>query len=199
MVENLSQSVPAEAPAKKLSGRRQWFIAGALVVIIFMTYILAWWDAYHLSSGYIKDADASFEDGRYLDALSGYEQYDNDKGDYVQHGGYIHVQRIWSNDYARPVPDLVQHADARIDEIIYDQLTIEDAELFIQENIGRSPPHPYLGVVYLRLGELYQANGQWRDAMDIYEDVPYSFPDDSALIERAQHDIRRLQWQKLIG
>ena len=64
----------------------------------------------------------------------------------------------------------------RIHETVYERLTIEDAEQFVQENIGRI--NPYLGIIYLHLGELYELDGQLRDAEDIYESIPNLFPNE---------------------
>lgn len=170
---------------------RAVILGGAAIVVFLLTYILAWWDAYRLSSTYMHDADASYADGRYLDALLGYEEYDDAEQRYVEHGGYTHVQRIWANEYAFPVPGEAERAREAADEIIYERLTIEEAEQFVQENTGRS--NPYLGLIYLRLGELYEADGQIRDAEDIYESMPDLFPQDEALIERAGQDLDHLR------
>lgn len=155
--------------------------------------MLAWGNAYRLSAGYLKDADASYAEGRYLDALLGYQKFNPARQRYVQHGGYIQVQRIWENRYAWPKPDLVERAQERINEILEQRLSIAEAEQFIQENIGRS--NPYMGIIYLRLGELYEADGRLRDAEDVYTSVPDLFPDDQALIERARRNLERLQQQ----
>lgn len=152
---------------------------------------MAWRSAYTLSEDYLRDADASYDQERYLDALVGYDQYDTDKRDYIQYGGYTHVERIWENEYAWPRPDLVSYADERIEKIINQHLTLEDAEQFVQENIGKN--NPYMGMIYLRLGELYEANGALRDAEDIYESVPDLFPQDQDLIDRALRNLEKLQ------
>lgn len=169
-------------------------LALAVPVVFAATYLLAWVDAYRLSLTYLDDADASFQEGRYLDALRGYDEFDRAKGEYVERGGYMHVERIWDDTYAFPVPDEVDRVEGQIDEIIETRLTVEDAEQFVQENIGRY--NPYMGPIYLRLGELYEANGQVRDARDIYESVPDLFPNDEALIERAQRDLENLLAQQ---
>lgn len=181
--------VSPTAPQRRGRSRAAILIA-CLIVILPATYALAWWDAYRLTRTYLDDADASYDDGRYLDALLGYEEFDRAKQEYVEQGGYIQVRRIWEDDYARPAPSQVERAKTRIDEIIYERLTLEDAEQFIQENIGRF--NPYMGIIYLRLGELYEANGQLRDAQDIYESVPDLFPDEQALIERARTNLENL-------
>ncbi len=169
---------------------RMAILAVAVPVIFLFTYVLAWWDAYRLSTTYLDDADASYQEGRYLDALLGYEEFDRAKGNYVARGGYIQVQDIWRNSHAFPVPGGVEGAERRIDEIIHSRLTIADAEQFVQRNIGRY--NPYMGLIYLRLGELYEANGQLADAQDIYESVPDLFPDDAALTARARANMERL-------
>jgi tetratricopeptide (TPR) repeat protein len=165
-------------------------LAVAAPAIFLFTYVLAWWDAYQLAANYLDDADASYQEGRYLDALLGYEEFDRAQGNYVARGGYIQVQNIWRSSYAFPVPADVERADWRVDEIIYSRLTIADAEQFVQRNIGRY--NPYMGLIYLRLGELYEANGQLLDAQDIYESVPDLFPDDAALTARARAGLERL-------
>jgi tetratricopeptide (TPR) repeat protein len=169
-------------------------LAIAVPVIFFITYLVAWWDAYRLSVTYLKDADAAYQEGQYLYALLGYQEFDRAKGEYVDYGGYIQVQRIWEDTYAFPEPGEVRRANQRIDEIIYTRLTLEEAEQFVQENIGRY--NPYMGLIYLRLGELYEAEGQFRDAQDIYESFPDLFPDDQELIERARADLENLLAQQ---
>jgi tetratricopeptide (TPR) repeat protein len=203
MAENLSStnvapaavSTPAAtAAADERAGwtpRRTIFIVGGAITIFVLTYIGAWYTAYRLTETYLASADAKYDEGEYLDALLGYEEFDQAQNRYVDYGGYMQIQRIWSDPYAQPVPQGVSRANERIDQIINEQLTVEDAEAFVQENIGR--PNPYLGMIYLRLGELYEANGDLRDAEDIYEDVPDSFPNETALIERANANLARLE------
>jgi tetratricopeptide (TPR) repeat protein len=171
--------------------RRTILIVGAVVVIFVLTYIGAWYSAYHLTESYLASADAKYDEGEYLDALLGYEEFDRGQNRYVDFGGYMQIRRIWSDPYAQPVPAGVARANERINQIINEQLTIEDAEAFVQENVGQS--NPYLGMIYLRLGELYEADGELRDAEDIYEDVPDSFPNEAELIERANANLARLQ------
>lgn len=165
-----------------------------VTVLLFVgTYLFAWWDAYRLSGQYIEDADRSYEEGHYLDALVGYETFDEAEKKYVTRGGYLKIDRIWANRYAFPVPDDVRHAEERIDDIINNRLTIADAERFVQQNIGRN--NPALGIIYLRLGELYEEAGELRDAQDIYESIPDLFPNDDELKERARVDLERLMQQ----
>lgn len=192
MAEMTIQATPAvPVPAR---GRSRTAILIVVAVLLFVgTYLFAWWDAYRLSGQYIEDADRSYEEGRYLDALVGYETFDEEKREYVTRGGYLKIDRIWDNRYAYPVPDYVNHADERINDIINHRLTIEDAERFVQQNIGRS--NPALGIIYLRLGELYEEAGELRDAQDIYESIPDLFPNDDELNERARADLERLMQQ----
>jgi tetratricopeptide (TPR) repeat protein len=188
----------AQIQSKSLMGRfktsRAAILLGGAVVIFLLTYFFAWWSAYRLSQTYMKNADASFNDGRYLDAFQGYEEYSRTKAKYVQYGGYVHVERIWSSKYAFPAPSEVRRAEDRIDEIINERLTTADAEAYVQENIGRN--NPYVGRIYLRLGELYEADGELRDAEDIYESIPDLFPNDQELIDRAMADLANLQQEQ---
>jgi tetratricopeptide (TPR) repeat protein len=188
MAEKMLQTTSVSAPARGRS--RAAILLGAAVILFLATYVLAWWDALRLTSSYIDDANRSYQEGRYLDALVGYETFDQEKREYVPRGGYLQIDRIWSNRYALPAPDEVRQAQDRIDDIIYSRLTLEDAEQFVQENIGRS--NPAMGLIYLRLGELYEEAGELRDAREIYESIPDLFPHDAELIERARVDLERL-------
>jgi len=192
MAEMTIQATPTvPVPAR---GRSRTTILIVVAVLLFVgTYLFAWWDAYRLSSQYVDDADRSYDEGRYLDALVGYETFDEEEGEYVTRGGYLKIDRIWADRYARPVPDHVRHAQERIDDIINNRLTIEDAERFVQQNIGRN--NPALGIIYLRLGEMYEEAGELRDAQDIYESIPDLFPSDDELKERARADLERLMQQ----
>ncbi len=177
------------APQSRIKRYRWVLLFVSLIVVFAATYSLAWWNAYHLSNDYLDDANASFEAGNYLDALTGYEKYDKEKEKYIEYGGYRQVRRIWENDYSYPVPNGVQRAKDRIHEIVYERLTIENAEQFVQENIGRT--NPYLGMIYMRLGELYELEGQLRDAEDIYESIPDLFPNDKTLQAQAADDLAK--------
>ncbi len=188
----LIEPVAAIKPAQSWLKRYRWVLLFVGLIIVFAgTYGLAWWNAYRLTNDYLEDADASFEAGNYLEALTGYEKYDTKEQKYVEYGGYMQIQRIWENDYSYPVPDGVQRAKDRVHEIVYERLTIEDAEQFVLENIGRT--NPYLGMIYLRWGELYEANGELRDAEDIYESIPDEFPNDKALQAQAAEDLANLR------
>ena len=189
MAEQTVQATPlVPVPAR---GPSRTAILLAVTVFLFAgTYLLAWWDAYRLSSGYVDDADRSYEAGEFLDALVGYEEFDEETRRYVTRGGYLKIDGIWENRYAMPVPDHVRHAQDRIDEIINEKLTVEQAAQFVQANIGRS--NPAMGIVYLRLGELLEEQGELRDAEDIYESFPDLFPNEPELIERAADDLERL-------
>ena len=92
----------------------------------------------------------------------GYQDFNPASNTYVTHGGYLQVERIWNGRYAWPVPAGVQRAPERANEIINQKLTIDQAVQFVQENTGK--PNPYFGVIYLRLGELYQLKGDNADA-----------------------------------
>ncbi|MCC6801705.1 MAG: hypothetical protein IT319_02380, partial [Anaerolineae bacterium] len=170
--------------------RRLFWLVGLLVVVVLFSYVLAWYSAYRLSQGYLQDADASYDRGEYLNALVGYREFDDQQQRYVDRGGYMEVERIWADQYALPVPPDVVQARQRIDEIVNLLLTIDDAEVFVQANIGRS--NPYLGLIYLRLGELYEAASRTADANDIYSSFADLFPDDAELDARAQQNLQRL-------
>jgi tetratricopeptide (TPR) repeat protein len=163
-----------------------------IVALLFAgTYLLAWFNANRLATRFIADADASYAAGDYLKALSGGEYYDADEAQYVTEGGYIQVERIFAHAYAWPKGGQQSLARERIQEIITQRLTIADAERFIVSNTGRRDV-PYFGEIYLRLGELYEAEGDAGDARDIYEEMPRLFPNRPDLIEQARAHLARL-------
>jgi hypothetical protein len=64
------------------------------------------------------------------------------------------------------------------------------AEGFIQANIGKATP--YVGIVYLRLGELYEQGGDMTAAKDVYQLIIESFPSQPDLIAQAQVHLDKL-------
>jgi hypothetical protein len=129
-----------------------------IVVGLFTpTLLVAWFQSQRLSNQYFLDAESAYNRGEYLQALTGYEEYDEQQGKYIQRGGYQQVEKIWIHPYAWPRPTAYARARERIQEIIDQRLTIAMAEAFVQANIGKQTP--YLGIIYLRLGELYEESG----------------------------------------
>lgn len=185
-----TQSLPP-SPVGSNPRRRTLVIGLSAALLFVVTYIVAWLSAYNLSQAYLVDADKSFADGEYMAALTGYDEFDDTLGRNIFRGGYQQVVNIWTNRYAQPVPESIASARSRIDEIINEKITIEEAEKFVQRNVGRS--NPYLGRIFLRLGELYEADGDEDDAMDIYSEVAELFPREPELIARAQENIKRLE------
>ena len=139
----------------------------------------------------MDNAAESFQAGEYLNALTGYDEFDEAADRYVYRGGYGQVALIWADPYAWPGPAALAEARARTDEIIQQRLTIDDAEAYIEENMGQRSP--YLGRIYLRTGELYEEEGDADDAADVYEEVIDAFPGDAALVERATAHLERLE------
>lgn len=177
-------------PAARPESRRFVIIAIGAVVLFIVAYGMAWGSAYRMTMTYLDDAAKSAQEGRDLDALMGYKVYDQSSKRYVPHGGYVQVRNIWSSSYAVPRPAEAETVQQHIDEIINQRLTIDEAEQFVQENIGQS--NPYLGMIYLRLGELYEADGRLKDAKDVYSSFADLFPDENALIERAKANLEKL-------
>lgn len=178
--------------ADRVSWRWVW-IPLAVALIFGAAYVLSWFNASQLTARFVRDADASYAAGDYLDALVGYQTFDPETSEYVNVGGYLAVEKIWSGPYSWPQPAAVQHAQMRSAEIINQRLTTAEAEQYIQANIGR--PAPYFGEIYLRLGELYEAEGSLADAREIYESVATLFANRPDLIQRGQEHLARLENQ----
>lgn len=168
------------------------FAIGLLIIILLFagTYALGWYNAYRLSSRFLEDADQSYQEEDYLEALTGSEVYNQEAQQYENIGGYIDVERIWSHRLSWPVPGLVQKASERSSEIINERLTVAQAEQYVQANIGR--PAPYFAEIYFRLGELYLQEGDEMSAREIYESIPELFPRRADLIEDAERRLVQL-------
>lgn len=177
-------TVSQTTPVAQGGWRLGVYILIGVVSLLVGGYVLAWFSAARLTQAYFADAEASFERGEYLDALMGYNEFVEASRRNEFRGGYAQVVNIWADRFASPVPGEVEIAQERIDTIINQHLTIEEAEEFVQRNIGRN--NPYLGPIYLRLGELYEAEGDFDTAEEIYEDVIDSFPLNPLLIQQAQ-------------
>lgn len=199
----MSMSTPtidrARAPASEQaadghSGARLMrgvLIGLALVAALFIsTYALAWLSASRLTASFMADADASYAAGNYLESLTGYEEFDPEQNAYVTHGGYMQVLNIWASPNAWPKSASLEQARARIDEVLEQHLTIEEAEGFIQANIGRRSP--FMGPIYLRLGELYEEEGDVQSARMVYDEIDELFPGQDDLIARAAEHLARL-------
>lgn len=170
--------------------RRTLLIILLVAGIYLLTYVFAWFNAYRLSARFIQDADDSYTREVYLEALVGGEAFDSQTNRNVKKGGYLNVEKIWSSSYSWPEPSILERARERSQEIINQRLTIETAEDYIRANTGR--PAPYFAEIYLRLGELYEAEGDLRSARDIYESIPELFPNRPDLIDKARGHLARL-------
>jgi tetratricopeptide (TPR) repeat protein len=172
------------------------FLLGLLILaaLFLVTYVLAWYNANQLASRFFQDSESSFNTGDYLKALVGYQKFDATTNKYINYGGYLNVEKIWSSPYSWPQPPYLQQAVQRSQEVISQKLTVQQAEQYIQENTGR-PGTPYFAEIYLRLGELYEQNGDTKDAIDVYQSYASQFPDRPDLIEQAQQHLAKLQSQ----
>jgi tetratricopeptide (TPR) repeat protein len=180
-----------EAAAVVKFNKRLLWIPVIVLALFAITYLLAWWNASQLTNRFLGDANEQFEQGEYLDALVGGQEFNPQTNRYNKIGGYVDIEKIWSNRYSSPVPPAVEEAKQRTNEIIYQHLSMSQAEQYIQANIGRSAP--YFGEIYLRLGELYEQDGDPDSAREIYEDIPSLFPNRPDLIEQAQVHLQRLE------
>jgi hypothetical protein len=185
----IPQATVEEAAVVRFN-KRLLLIPLIVLALFGLTYLLAWWNASRLTSRFLEDANARYEGGEYLDALVGGQEFNPQTNRYNKIGGYVDIEKMWSNRYSSPVPAAVEQAKERSNEIIYQHLTMAQAERYIQANIGRSAP--YFGEIYLRLGELYEQDGDPVSAREIYEDIPALFPNRPDLIEEAQVHLQRL-------
>jgi tetratricopeptide (TPR) repeat protein len=190
-------SVSPVAQPEAAAAARPGFLRRALLIALLagllfaLSYGLAWFNASRLSARFIQDADAAYDQGEYLESLVGAERFDPQTNQYVKQGGYLNVEKIWSSSYSWPAPSELERASLRTQEIVNQRLTIEMAEEYIRANTGR--PAPYFAEIYLRLGELYEQEGDLRSARDIYESIQELFPNRPDLIEKAKAHLERLE------
>jgi tetratricopeptide (TPR) repeat protein len=190
---SLSPAAQPEAVVAARPGflRRALLVAFLAGLTFALTYAFAWFNASRLTARFIQDADTAYDQGEYLESLVGTERFDPQSNEYVKQGGYLNVEKIWSSSYSWPAPPEVERASQRTQEIVNQRLTIEMAEDYIRANTGR--PAPYFGEIYLRLGELYEEDGDLPSARDIYESIIELFPNRPDLIEKAQAHLERLE------
>ena len=186
---------PAAQPEAAAAVRPGFFRRALLVVLLAglifaLTYAFAWFNASRLSARFIQDANAAYDQGEYLESLVGAEQFDPQINRYVKQGGYLDVEKIWSSSYSWPAPPELEQASQRSQEIVNERLTTEMAEEYIRANTGR--PAPYFAEIYLRLGELYEQEGDQRSAIEIYRDVIELFPGRDDLVSEANNHLARL-------
>jgi tetratricopeptide (TPR) repeat protein len=189
---SVSPAAQPEAVAAVRPGflRRALQVALLAALIFALTYTFAWFNASRLSARFIQDADAAYDQGEYLEALVGAERFDPQINEYVKQGGYLDVEKIWSSSYSWPAPRELERASQRTQEIVNQRLTIEMAEEYIRANTGR--PAPYFAEIYLRLGELYEQEGDQRSAIEIYRDVIDLFSGRADLVSKATEHLTRL-------
>lgn len=190
---SVSPAAQPEAAAAVRPGflRRALLVAILAGLIFALSYAFAWFNASRLSTRFIQDADAAYNQGEYLEALVGAQRFDPQINQYVKQGGYLDVEKIWSSSYSWPAPPELERASQRTQEIVNQHLTIEMAEEYIRANTGR--PAPYFAEIYLRLGELYEQESDLRSARDVYESILELFPNRPDLIEKAQAHLERLE------
>lgn len=179
-----------EAVVRQRFWRRALLVSALVVLVYALSYAFAWFNAYQLSNRFIQDADATYDMGDYLVALVGDEHFDPQTNKYVKQGGYLDVEKIWSSRYSWPTPPTLLRARQRSEEIVNQRLTIEMAEDYIRSNTGR--PAAYFAEIYLRLGELYEQDGDLVSARDIYASISDLFPNRPDLIQKAQEHLDRL-------
>jgi len=128
----------APAPAAK-TGFAKKFLLGLLIlaVLFLVTYTMAWYNADQLATRFFQDSEASYKTGDYLKALVGYQKFDNPTNKYINYGGYLNVEKIWSSYYSWPQPPYLQQARQRAQEII-NHVTAVAAESGIHFRMDRA-------------------------------------------------------------
>jgi tetratricopeptide (TPR) repeat protein len=169
--------------------RRLWLYLLITLLGVSLTYALAWYRASRLTERFLQEAAASYQAGRYLEALLGYETFDKRRRRYVYHGGYIQIEAIWADPFAWPRHPGLKEVRSRIVESI-NRLSLEEAEEFVRSYSGKVGP--YLGWVFLRLARLYGERGEVHSARELLEEVPELFPHELEVIEEAKRLLERI-------
>jgi hypothetical protein len=95
----VSPAAQPEAAAVARPGflRRAVLVTILAAFIFALSYALAWFNASRLSTRFIQDANAAYDQGEYLESLVGAERFDPQLNRYVKQGGYLDVEKIWSS------------------------------------------------------------------------------------------------------
>jgi hypothetical protein len=103
--EAIPQATGEAAAVVKLDKRL--FLIPLIVLAVFAsTYLLAWWNASRLTNRFLEDANTRYEQGDYLEALVGGQEFNPQTNRYNKVGGYVDIEKIWSNRYSCPCPPL---------------------------------------------------------------------------------------------
>jgi tetratricopeptide (TPR) repeat protein len=198
-IDTPSEQAAADVTQQEAAAARQpgFFKRMALIILLVIlmyagTYAYAWFQSYQLSSRFFEDAKTSYENGDYLMAMVGYEEFDPQTNSYINRGGYLNVLKIWSSSYSWPRPDQYEEARQNISQIINHDMTIEQAETYIRRNTGRRNV-PFFAEIYFQLGILYEKEGDARSALEIYESIGSLFPTRDDLEQLAQERIAALE------
>jgi tetratricopeptide (TPR) repeat protein len=192
-MQNVPIPVPPEigATTRHVSWAKQpTRIILAVIGLFAIAYSLAWINSSRLADEFLTSAETAYQEGRYLEALTGYEEIDPVTQVRTTHGGFYQVTRLWGNKGALPKPASYPHALERIQEIIQEKLDITSAEEFIQMYTGRE--HPYFPDIYLRLGQLYEEAGDRQTAIAIYRECTELFPNRPDVSQAASEQLTRL-------
>ncbi len=76
-------------------------------------------------------------------------------------------------------------------EIIRQKFTLNEAQRFLDTYLGTE--NPYLGEAVLRVAEIYEEGGDYKNALETYRLVIESFRTDPTLVERAKERAAALE------
>lgn len=170
---------------------KKFIIATISIIVGFiLIYSLVWYETYQNSLNFYEQSTDNFEAGDYGLALKGGEEYDQELGAYAYTGGYEQVLAAWSNKWAIPKPSLYQKAEEKINEIIYEKLTAEEAYFIFQEHFRSSNRH--LPEILIQSGKLYSENGEYSKAEEIFELAIKAFGRNEAIKKAAEEQLELL-------
>ncbi len=81
-----------------------------IIGIVVLAYFIGWVETYFLAKKYFENALLKYEKGEIAEAIDGYEQYDEGKGEYVYWAGFVQISTMFDSRFCFPKPDISSKA-----------------------------------------------------------------------------------------
>ena len=166
-------------------------IAPAVIAaVIAVAYAQVWYESYKRAETYYDEAMGKYAAGQYVSALKGERTLSPDGKNYVFSGGFQQVLETWEHPFALPKPAVFKRAQAKIDEMIEEKMSVSDGEQAFKQFFRLD--NRFLDRILIRVRDRYAEQGQKRDALDVYQTVLDAFPMNEHAAAEAKRKIEAL-------
>jgi len=152
--------------------KKKAWIAIIIMVITVIAYFSSWFEVYSNAKRFYQKAQELEAQGKIVEALEGYEEYDYEKDVYLRWAGYVHISIMFDGLLVSMKPPITKSAKKKVFELIsgmtdtqlikYLKLIMKKnhpyklhvaAELIIRyEKAGNSPKSNYYKRLYEKMG-----------------------------------------------